>query len=129
LQRARVRLRERMVSMVRDELHEQRPSCDPQLLQAVRWLTTLRTIADESQLAALEQMLVDGVDIDARDAEGRTMLHWAAQQGNREAAEWLLEHGASLGARDASGRTPQQVASQQGHAALSDRLRHPAGHD
>jgi RNA polymerase sigma factor (sigma-70 family) len=123
LQRARKQLKERMMDMVRDDLHARRPSQDQQFVQAVRWMTLLKMIAEESQLGTLEQMLVDGVDIDARDEEGRTMLHWAAQQGNLEAVDWLLARGASPTVPDATGRTPLQVALDKGYTAVADRLR------
>lgn len=58
----------------------------------------------------------------ARDRQGRTPLHCAADFGQSEAAELLLSRGASARAQDALGRTPAHSASGGGHPALADRL-------
>ena len=52
-----------------------------------------------------------GVDLDARDADGWTALHWAAGNTNPSCLDLLLEEGASIDARDANGCTPLCYAS------------------
>ncbi|HET9222088.1 MAG TPA: sigma-70 family RNA polymerase sigma factor, partial [Roseiflexaceae bacterium] len=79
LQRARERLQERMLAMVRDDLRKRRPSKDNRFVQAVRLFSSLQAAAEESELTTIELMLVDGVDIDAQNEAGHTLLHWAAQ--------------------------------------------------
>ncbi len=127
LQRGRDRLRERMLDMVRDDLHAQRPSHDERFLQAVRLTVTLEMAATESQLSVLEAMLVDGLDVNARGKDGRTLLHWAAEGGHYEAAEMLLQHGADPRLADREGKTPQQLALARGQRQVASLLREAEG--
>ena len=62
-----------------------------------------------------------GADVDARNQDGYTPLHWAAMDGHVETAALLLDRGADLEARDAHGATPLHGAAaceQPGTAAL-----------
>lgn len=52
-------------------------------------------------------------DLDARDHEGRSPLHWAAQVGNRDFAQTLIEAGADPLAPNAAGRSPWEEGSSQ----------------
>jgi ankyrin repeat protein len=62
-------------------------------------------------------MLLDhGASVDARDAQGRTPLFWAASRGLESIATVLLQAGASCKARDKARRTPFDMAVQCGHA-------------
>jgi RNA polymerase sigma factor (sigma-70 family) len=123
LQRARERLQERMIAMVRDDLQKRRPSKDNRFVHAVRLFTSLRAAAEESELSTIELMLVDGVDIDAQNEDGQTLLHWAAQQGRADAVELLIHHGAALNIQDKSGKTPLQAAVERGHTEAAELLR------
>ena len=127
LQRARRRLQERMMDMVRDDLHRHRPSKDDRLVRAVQLFASLHVAAEESQLDTVELMLIDGVDIDARDEEGRTLLHWTARHGHLDAAELLVNRQAALNIRDRSGQTPLQAAVERGHEAVANLLRRHGG--
>ena len=55
-----------------------------------------------SALSALEE----GAEINARDAKGRTPLHWAVYIGSYDMAEFLLKHGADPNAVNRRHRTP-----------------------
>lgn len=123
LQRARTHLRERMLDMVRDNLQAQRPSRDERFLQALRLSAALDVVALESQLTTLEALLVDGLDVNARSADGGTLLHWAAQKGHLEAVELLLKSGADPTVTDRLGKTPLQWAVEAGHRPVAERLR------
>ena len=123
LQRARERLQERMIAMVRDDLRKRRPSKDNRFVQAVRLFSSLQATAEESELTTIELMLVDGVDIDAQNEAGQTLLHWAAQRGRLDAVELLIRHGAALDIEDKSGQTPLQSALERGHAEVAELLR------
>jgi RNA polymerase sigma factor (sigma-70 family) len=122
LQRAREILQERLLAMVRDDLRKRRPSKDNRFVQAVRLFSSLQAAAEESELTTIELMLVDGVDIDAQNEAGQTLLHWAAQQGRADAVELLVRHGAGLDVEDKTGRTPLQTALESGHVQIAELL-------
>eukprot|EP00039_Didymoeca_costata_P012490 m.180278 g.180278 ORF g.180278 m.180278 type:complete len:1544 (-) comp15495_c0_seq6:2437-7068(-) len=64
-------------------------------------------------------------DIDARDAELRTPLHWAVFSENVPSVMMLLEHGANALYEDKAGRTPQFIAQVKGlHEISSVLLQH-----
>lgn len=65
---------------------------------AAGWPLTIRMLA------------AAGSDLDARDAKGRTALHWAASTGRVESALVLMELGADFDACDDQGRTVHQAA-------------------
>jgi RNA polymerase sigma factor (sigma-70 family) len=123
LQRAREQLQERMVEMVQENLQEQCPSRDDAFVKSVRLFNALEATAQYSQLMSIEQMLVDGVGVDARDENGQTLLHWAALHGYLDAVELLIQHKADLCVRDNAGKTPLQVAEEIGHRDVVDLLR------
>jgi ankyrin repeat protein len=104
LQSARKRLQERMLAMADDALREygreHLPSRDERFVETVRFLTTLESAAAEGELPLVELLLVDGLDVNSRDADGRTLLSLAAQRGHLDAVEFLLRHGADVNARD-----------------------------
>lgn len=66
--------------------------------------------AGQYSRAALEVMLANGGDINARDSRGRTALHGAAGWGWDEAVEYLISEGADLMAKDDNGLTPLDMA-------------------
>jgi|GEM_PF-525355 len=51
-------------------------------------------------------LLSHGAKVNAKDSEGQTPLHFAAQQGTFQAVEWLLKNGADVNAKDDKGVTP-----------------------
>jgi ankyrin repeat protein len=62
-------------------------------------------------LAAAEVLLDARADVNARDANGRTALHAAAQQGFSDVVKLLVERGADLDAVDKDGMKPVDAAS------------------
>ena len=62
----------------------------------------------------LEWALANGADINAKDVDGRTALHWAAWYGYTEAVKLLLAVGADVNAKDDLGRTALHWAAWHG---------------
>lgn len=71
---------------------------------------------------AVRALLAAGADVDARQGDGATALHWAAHRGDPALAEALLAAGADVDAANALGATPLWLASQNGDARLVARL-------
>ncbi|HEY9182276.1 MAG TPA: ankyrin repeat domain-containing protein [Gammaproteobacteria bacterium] len=62
-------------------------------------------------LATAEALLDAGAAIEARDARGRSALHYAASVGYTDVVELLVERGADVRAVDADGLTPLDAAN------------------
>lgn len=56
--------------------------------------------------AILRALLAHGADVNARDGDGETPLHWAVRDSRLDIVEILIEAHAELSVRDHEGRTP-----------------------
>jgi hypothetical protein len=72
----------------------------------------------EGRVADLQQLLQAGVDANARDAEGQTMLMRAADRGDLKSVELLLARGAQVNAKTAVDKEGRGA-----HTALHDAMR------
>jgi O-glycosyl hydrolase/ankyrin repeat protein len=80
----------------------------------------------EDNVRRVHDLIAAGVPVEARDAAGRTALHWAAWQGfsqmhlpsRADVVEALLAGGAQVDAVDARGRTPLHYAAEMGYEAI-----------
>jgi uncharacterized protein len=73
------------------------------------------TACDEDVvLAALDQLLDEGVSLEARDPRGFGPLHLAALHGLLRTTQRLLRAGADPDLRDALNRTPREIAVMRG---------------
>ena len=59
----------------------------------------------------IELLSARGVDLNAKDAEGRPALHRAVAAGNLRLAKQLIDAGADVNLTDASGRTALEIAA------------------
>lgn len=56
-------------------------------------------------------LINNGADVNARNIQNDTPLHWAAFYGSPEVAKLLIESGANLKALNAKGETPRDHAT------------------
>src|SRR5262245_51797656 len=63
-----------------------------------------------------------GKDVNTREADGTTALHWAIRSDEDEIARLLVKAGASADAANRYGVTPLMLAATNGNAALVDVL-------
>jgi ankyrin repeat protein len=78
--------------------------------------TPLHYTAQTVNFRTLDALIQAGADIDAPGLEGKTALHYAAEDGRVVGIRILLAHGTRGNIRDRKGRTPLDVARTQYHA-------------
>jgi Ankyrin repeats (many copies) len=78
----------------------------------------LQAAAHARQSSVLQLLVAKGIDVNSRDAEGRTALHWAAHSNLVWDARFLVEQGADLNAQDMEGATPLHVAAEDGSSQV-----------
>ena len=69
----------------------------------------------KSDLATLQHMTSNGINLSLPDYDRRTPLHIAASEGNVEITEFLLKFGSNLHVRDRANDTPLNNAINGGH--------------
>jgi ankyrin repeat protein len=72
--------------------------------------------------AALLALLKDKADVNAKQADGATAIHWAAHLDDMESAEALLKAGATVNAVNDYQVTPLSLAAENGSATMVARL-------
>ena len=61
-------------------------------------------------------------DVNWKDQNGKTLLHYAAWKGHKEIAELLIANGADVNAMNMWGGTPLQWAARGGHKEIVELL-------
>ena len=83
----------------------------------------LRESSSKGLLALVAALVNHGVDVNARDEQKTTSLHWAAFNGQEQVVNWLLEHGADHTLLDAQfGGNAEGWAQAGGHPELAKRI-------
>jgi ankyrin repeat protein len=118
IQRGRQSMQKDLMGMFEKDLKSIRPSKDDRLIKAINLYMTFDAAAKNGQLDLLEQMLVDGVEIDTKDAGGQTLLHWAVENDHVDALRLLLKYGADRNIMDRSGKTAFQLAKKRKNPAV-----------
>lgn len=78
----------------------------------------LHAAAANDDVAAIEKLLAEGVEIDARDASGATALLVATHANKVNAARALIAAGADVNAKDAIKDSPYLYAGARGHLEI-----------
>lgn len=65
------------------------------------------------------QIAEKGVDINLRDGDGATALHFAASRGHVTTVRWLLNHGAAI-TLDHYGKSPINDAADNHHIEVQE---------
>ena len=101
----------------------QLPSLEaPSALRARVVHAVLKQLATSGWSEGTEAVLQMGVDVNSVDADGRTLLHHAAERGDCRTVDVLLARSCKVGARSTSGRTPLHEATYNGHLEVMRRL-------
>jgi ankyrin repeat protein len=90
-------------------------------LSAVGDLRLVEAVKDQKYDLA-RALLTQKVDVNARQGDGATALHWAAHWNNAEMAGLLISAGANVNAATDLGVTPLYLAAEVGSAAMVKRL-------
>jgi Ankyrin repeats (3 copies) len=83
----------------------------------------LRSAAESGDMPRLRALLAEQIDIDARDAHGRTALMVATLAGQNAAVDALLASGADPNGADADGTTPLAAALDAHQSSIAASLR------
>jgi uncharacterized protein len=82
----------------------------------------LRAAAAAGRTAEVKALLVQGVPVDASDADGKTALMRSIAADRPAVAALLVRHGASLDRQDQAGESARDMATAKGDAALNQAL-------
>jgi ankyrin repeat protein len=77
-------------------------------------LTALHIAVYRENYEIINILINHGIDINAKDNEGKTALHVASEYGLNECIKILLDQGASMNEKDNQGQTPLHLASENG---------------
>mmetsp|Transcript_4646 Transcript_4646/g.9341 ORF Transcript_4646/g.9341 Transcript_4646/m.9341 type:complete len:135 (+) Transcript_4646:1267-1671(+) len=72
-------------------------------------IVSWKTVGDHRVIdndASAEMLLSRGADVNARNVDGETLLHFAARWGCMKVLQLVLDRGAEVDARGAEGMTP-----------------------
>jgi len=71
---------------------------------------------------AVRKLIAEGADVDSRDREGYSALHYAVRRNDLELVEFLLSRGADANLPTLTGDTPLHIAVSQADARLAKLL-------
>lgn len=71
---------------------------------------------------AVRSLLASTADVNSRQVDGTTALHWAVRNDDAEMTDMLIRAGASVSAVNREGVRPMQLAALNGSAAILERL-------
>ena len=84
---------------------------------------SIHDAAADENIEAVKQHLAAGTDVNAKDDEGYTPLHSAAEYGCKEVVALLIAEGADVNAKGGRfGNTPLHLALNEGHGEIAELL-------
>ena len=103
------------------------------LLYAVGWLSTVTTAdattdvrlveaVKELDVTTARALVASDVDVNARQPDGATAIHWAAHWGDLALTQLLIEAHAQLDLANDYGVTPLMLACENGSASVVETL-------
>ena len=92
---------------------------EPCLVALVEMDTALHDAVEDDDMEAVRQLVEEGADVEAKDADGDRPLHLAAQNGHLEVVRVLVEAGADLEAQVAAGARPLHLAAEEKHGHVA----------
>jgi len=69
-----------------------------------------------------KEYFVSEVEVNARDSEGRTPLHYAAERGDSQLAAFFISRGANVNVLDYSNMSPLGISVEKGDAKITELL-------
>jgi ankyrin repeat protein len=75
---------------------------------------------NSEDIATVQALLNNGIDIEQKDEHGDTALGYAAESGQKNIVELLLKKGAAVNSKNHCGNTPLSFAIREGHADMPD---------
>ena len=87
-------------------------------------VTPLHSALANPHNAAVAQLLIDrGADLNARQSEGYTPLHYAAANGLEQIVRSLIAKSVDVSAKEAGGKSAYDLAVQKGYTAIAELLK------
>jgi ankyrin repeat protein len=74
-------------------------------------------------------LLANKAEVNAKEEDGITPLHFAAEEGLKDVVELLLSSNADVNAKDNDSNTPLRLAVSNSHADVAELLRQRGGHE
>ena len=90
-------------------------------LTTTAFANPIHDAAQQGNLAGVQAELDKGVDVDLKNDNGWTPLHYAAYGGKKEIVELLIAKNANVNAK-VDGRTPLHYAALKGHKEIAELL-------
>ena len=84
--------------------------------------TLLMAACAHGSVNCAKYLIQHGANVNLKNFNGFTALHWAAFTGRTEAVQLLLEHHADIESRTKDGKSPLHIAAYRGHRGFIDFL-------
>ena len=85
-------------------------------------VTELMDAASVNDLDTMKKEIDGGADVNAKDSDDSTAIHYAVYNDSHEAAELLVQSGSNLDAKDFYGDTPLMIAAMNGNSKIVELL-------